>query len=487
MAKVKATNIGISINTDWIELVQFGKDGRTVKSKKTPMPMATMDPNGDRLRDPETLATSIAAMCAEMGLKQSIKTVHVSVPGTLVRIVEMPKVNKNELVLALTSDAERYAIFNDTEAVVSYEILSEEPDDRLKILLVALRKDTVAEYKACFDIAKLKIASLEVETISSLRGFKYTGALDEVLSEVKDQPWGTIHFDPERIRIAVWHNDTVKNWREIILDTSDLRIMGEDAPVIQDLVEEVRRTIGMTRPVLWCTYGIPESLSTALTARLGTAVKPMLPGKDINLDDTKLSLASIGVAAKSYDKFPALIDIQPTAEMESSAGPASGAFKLMVITAIVLGVLMLLISIGLFAAGTGIDIFTKGVEDEVTKQTTQIQSLQTEVAELNKIVSINKELANRVNGIVQKNDTIFKVSEAMKDKIPGNVWLDSLKIGDNIELEGKSVDYKSVMSFSKNFDTQNSPVTALSFDSIQEVSEKGIPVYKFKMLGNPKL
>lgn len=487
MAKVKSTNIGISINTDWIELVQFGKDGKTLRSKKTPMPMATMDPNGDKLRDPETLATSIAAMFAEMGMRQTVKSVHVSVPGTLVRIVEMPKVNKGELVLALTSDAERYAVFNDTEAMIGYEVLSEEPDERLKILLVALRKDTVAEYKACFDIAKLKIASLEVETISSLRGLKYTGALDDILASVKDQPWGTIHFDPERIRIAVWHYDTVKNWREIILDTSDLKVMGEEAPVIQDLVEEVRRTIGMTRPVLWCTYGIPESLSTALTARLGTAVKPMLPGKALSLDDTKLSLASIGVAAKSYDKFPALIDIQPTAEMGPAAGASSGAFNLMIITAGVLFVLAVLISLGLFGAGVGIEIFTKGVESEIATQTTKITALQAEVNELNRLISINKELANRVNNIVKKNETIYKVSEAMKDKIPGNVWLDSLKIGDNVELDGKSVDYKSVMSFSRNFDTQESPVTGLSFDSIQEVSEKGIPVYKFKMLGNPKI
>ncbi|MEW5819038.1 MAG: pilus assembly protein PilM [Cyanobacteriota bacterium] len=496
MAKSKATNVGISISTEWIELVQLSRDLKTIdKSVKLPMPMATMDPSGDRLRDPDTLAASIATMVAELNAKPAVKGVHISVPGTLVRIVEMPKIPKNELILALTSEAERYAIFNDTEALVDYEVISEEPDERQKIILVALRKDTVSAYREAFDKAKIQMYSLEVETISSLRGLKYTGNLDKVLTEVGDQPWGSIHFEPERIRIAVWHYDQIKNWREVLLDTSDLKIMGEDAPVIQDLVEEVRRTIGMTRPVLWLTYGIPESLSTSLTPRLGANVRPMNPGDKVKLDDPKLSLAAIGTCCKSYDKFPAFIDIKPAVDPESS-GELMGSFKMMIAAAVALAILfslgtLILIGLTMFF-NMQLDTTNKKIQD----QTGQIQQLTAEVDSLKKKATIKQQLSGRLKGIITHNQSISKITNAIKDRIPGSVWLENVVIEAGlITIKGKSTDYDSIIIFSKNFDEKGdfqsedgSPIRDMALQEIVEEvdTQTDGKYYTFTMTGYPK-
>lgn len=491
MAKQKFSQIGISINTDWIELVQISKDGRTIKSRKTPMPMATMDPNGDRLRDPQTLATSIAAMVAELNAKPPIKILHVTVPGTLVRIVEMPKMPKNELVLALTSEAERYAIFNDTEAMVDYEVIGEEPDEKQKIILVALRKDTVAGYKEAFDIARLKMASLEVETISTLRGLKHSGTMDNLLAEVGDQPWGMIHFEPERVRIAVWHYDQIKNWREVLLDTSDLKVMGEEAPVVQDLVEEVRRTIGMTRPALWLTYGIAENLSTSLTPRLGATVRPMLSGDNLNLDDPKLSLAAIGIAAKSYQPFPAYINIQPSADMQT-VSEISGSFKIMITIALILLVLFG-IAVGVlfginFYFETQIADTKKKIETKTAEQTT----LQAEVDKMQKDASIKNEFATRANKIVTQNNTYSKIASYIKEKIPSNIQLESIVIeGENIIIKGKSLDYPSIDQFAKNFDEAkepNSPINNLALNNVNQTTDTDKKeYYNFQFTGQVKM
>ena len=495
MAKHKPTNIGISISTEWLELVQLSRDLKAIdKSIKLPMPMATMDPSGDRLRDPQTLATSIAAMVAELNAKPPVKSIHVSVPGTLVRIVEMPKIPKNELILALTSEAERYAIFNDTEALVDYEVISEEPDERQKIILVALRKDTVSNFKEAFDIAKLKIATLEVETISSLRGLKYTGTLDNILTEVGDQPWGSVHFEPERIRIAVWHYDQIKNWREVLLDTSDLKIMGEDAPVIQDLVEEVRRTIGMTRPVLWLTYGIPESLSTALTPRLGASVRPMLPGSNVRLDDPKLSLSAVGIGCKSYDKFPAFIDIKPAVDLESS-GELLGSFKIMLVTAAVLAIVMIVVTSALWGITAISDMQLKSTTETKDKNATEIAALNTEMEGLRRKATINRELSTRLEEIIKHNASISKITDAIKDRIPKDLWLEEININKgSINITGKSTTYESIITFSKKFDPSNdpdveeSPITNMMIHEIIEEMDQqnNLKVYNFKMSGFPK-
>jgi type II secretory pathway pseudopilin PulG len=493
MAKRKTTHVGIAINTEWVELIQLAKDLKTIeKSVKLPMPMATMDPSGDRLRDPQTLATSIAAMLAELGNKAQIKSVHVTVPGTLVRIVEMPKIPKNELILALTSEAERYAVFNDTEALVDYEVISEEPDERQKIILVALRKDTVAAYKEAFDMAKIKVASLEVETISSLRGLKYSGSLDAALAEVGDQPWGSIHFEPERIRISVWHYDQIKNWREVLLDTSDLKIMGEDAPVIQDLVEEVRRTIGMTRPALWLTYGIPESLATSLTPRLGANVRPMLAGNAIRLDDPKLSLSAIGISCKSFDSFPAYIDVKPAVDPESS-GELLGSFKIMLAAAGVLAVLSVAATLILMLATFIFSGQLKNRNQEIAQQTSSISVLQEEVNRLQKKASVDRELADRVTRVIKKNQSISKITDAIKNRIPANLWLETVTISGDVRVEGRSIDYDSIIEFSKNFDRNEtidgteSPLTNMAVENIEEIKEEGVKVYKFTMVGHPKI
>lgn len=498
MAKHKATKVGISIGTEWIELVLLANDLKTVqKSVKVPMPMATMDPTGDRLRDPQTLATSIAAMLAELNVKPPVKAIHVTVPGTLVRIVEMPKIPKNELLLALVSEAERYAVFNDTEALVDYEVISEEPDERQKIILVALRKDTVAGYKEAFDMAKVKISTLEVETISSLRGLKYSGKLEEILEEVNDQAWGTIHFEPERIRIAVWHYDQIKNWREVLLDTSDLRIMGEEAPVIQDLVEEVRRTIGMTRPAKWLTYGIPETLAASLTSRLGAPVQSMMPGSNINLDDPKLSLAAVGVSCKSYDKFPAFINIVPVADGEDS-GELLPSFKIMMVVAVILAVLFVGITIVLKGITWWADSNYQTASQEVNKTSQELATLTTKKNELEQKVKVSNDLASRLNRIIKHNGSISKITDAVRDNIPSNVWLDKVTItSGNVDIEGQSIDYDSIYKFSKNFEDsdpndptiEKSPVQNIDMGEIKEEIDNKTKrkSYKFSLKGQPRL
>jgi hypothetical protein len=269
-------------------------------------------------------------------------------------------------------------------------------------------------------------------------------------------------------------------------------MMGEDAPVIQDLVEEVRRTIGMTRPALWLTYGIPESLATSLTPRLGATVRPMLAGDAIRLDDTKLSLAAIGICAKSYDPFPAFIDIKPAVDPESS-GELLGSFKIMLVSALVLGVLA--------AAGTGVlflisaiyDMQLKTKNEEIAKQTMDISQLTMEVQDLQKKASVDKELADKVNRIIRENASISKITDAIKNRIPSNLWLEKVGIHGNVEVEGKSMDYNSIISFSRNFDSNTtvgegeSPLRNMSLDNIEEVTEDNTKVYKFKMIGQPKI
>lgn len=429
MAKFKATNVGITINTDWIELAQLSKDGRKIeKFIKMPMPMATMDPSGDKILDTETLATSIAAMVAELGHKSSIKLVNLSVPGTLVRIVEMPKVPKNELYLALISEAERYAIFNDTEAIVDYEILSEEPDEKQKILLVALRKDTVTAYKEVLNIAKLKIASLEVETLSSLRGLKTSGALNKVLAEINDQPWGSIHFESDRIRIGLWQYDQIKNWREVLLDISDLKTMGEDAPVVQDLIEEIRRTIGMTRPVLWLTYGIHDSLAFKLTPRIGATVKPMLPGEDIALIDDKTSLAIIGACCKSIEPFPASINIQDTQSQESTSDLQPG-FIAMIAIAGIMAVLVGLITMVLFSFS-----FIKG--QELKKLEEENNTVQAKIVQLGQssLGGVSQDLVQTVLTIKDADKTIYETIVNVEKSIPKDTWVSKLFIQSTIPV-----------------------------------------------------
>lgn len=495
MAKHKSTNVGIAVNTEWIELVQLGRDLKSIsKSVKLPVPMATLDQSGDRLRDPQMLATSIAAMIAELGSKANVKNVHLSVPGTLVRIVEMPKIPKTELVLALTSEAERYAIFNDTEALVDYEVIAEEADEKQKIILVALRKDTVAGYKEAMDMARLKLSTLEVETISSLRGFKYSGALEKVLNEVGDQPWGTVHFSSERIRIAIWQYDQIKNWREVILDTSDLKVMGEEAPVIQDLVEEVRRTIGMTRPALWLTYGIPENLSASLSSRLGAPTRAMLAGDAIRLDDPKLTLASIGVCTKSYERFPAFINVKPSADIEAATTEIMPAFKIMMALGVVLAILIILGTLVLGALGwfTGTQLEKLNTENNTLNA--EVSQLEVEVNELRKRESVIRELDEKIRAITSKNKLISHVSDALQDRIPSRVWLEKVIISDNVSIEGKALDSDSILLFSNNFDETRealfkrpSPIKNVSLQKVEEESEKGFPVYKFTLTGEPRL
>src|SRR4051812_23290793 len=116
--KKKPVYAGLSVTKRSVELAVFSPKGALEQFASAPLPPGVFDADGDQVQNPILLKSIIVQ------LMQTVKPlpvqVHLSVPGTLLRIVEMPKMPPSALYLSLSSEAERYKTFDNTEAVVDF-------------------------------------------------------------------------------------------------------------------------------------------------------------------------------------------------------------------------------------------------------------------------------------------------------------------------------------------------------------------------------
>lgn len=100
------------------------------------------------------------------GLRPAVKTVNLSMPATLLRVVDMPKMGAQELYLSLSSEAERYKSFDDTEAIVDFHVLpalATTSPNMQRVIFGAVRKDTFLALRRACQVARVRPGAVDIE------------------------------------------------------------------------------------------------------------------------------------------------------------------------------------------------------------------------------------------------------------------------------------------------------------------------------------
>jgi Tfp pilus assembly PilM family ATPase len=298
----KVTNaVGIAIRQNAIDAVLLNQDKETqqyhvVQSEFQPLDGGIFAHEGDVLADPQGLGEALAGVLKNLGATR-IRDIHVSIPGTLLRMVDMPALGEKELYLSLSSEAEQYKSFDNTDSAVDFHKLGTGSDNLERLIFSAVRMDTLQGYTKAFQLAKIKPLTIDFEILNILRAMAGTGVLDSLVQQIgPDNYWGGIFVEPDRVRITLWKANEIQELREIHIDTRGYATAGETSFQIEDLFQEIRRTCKDRLPAIWMTHRLPPAFQQMLMQKLGVPFKECFLSPNFEMDRPDIDMAAVGAA-----------------------------------------------------------------------------------------------------------------------------------------------------------------------------------------------
>jgi len=183
-AKKKAI-VGVDIGSQCLKLVslQKGSEGYTLRAfhiKDLGEPLGSLEGStevwGEVLKD----------MVDEAGVRGRETSCAVAGQSVVVRYIELPKMEKAELKNAIKFEAEQYIPFPIDEVYVDFHILANAPVSdprRMKVLLVAARKELINALLQIFQKAGLRLVAIDVQSFALVNAFETFGPkVDEQVS-----------------------------------------------------------------------------------------------------------------------------------------------------------------------------------------------------------------------------------------------------------------------------------------------------------------
>lgn len=115
---------------------------------------------------------------------QKIEAVNISVcgPSTVIRYVNFPKMNKDELRQALKFEAPKHIPFSIDEINLDAFILKEDlPDNKMLVLLAAVKKELIDQRLKLIEDAGLKVNLVDIDSLALINAFNFNYSFDDNL------------------------------------------------------------------------------------------------------------------------------------------------------------------------------------------------------------------------------------------------------------------------------------------------------------------
>ena len=170
---------------------KYGKDGITI----TAVGIARTPPGvieNEVIVDPKALGSAVKALLAECGIKT--KKVVSSVAGqsrVVVRVIEVPKMSRDELAETMKWEVERHVPFSPAEVVMDFQPLDRptaDPDAQsMEVLLAVAQQELIDSHVQTLLAAGLKPMAIDIEPLACGRALLETatnGARDQIVAIV---------------------------------------------------------------------------------------------------------------------------------------------------------------------------------------------------------------------------------------------------------------------------------------------------------------
>lgn len=262
----------------------------------------------------------------ELDLKPANVNLSVSGANVIVRFINLPKMNREQLENALTFEAEKYIPFDINEVIMDFLILGDAPEPgQMRVLLAAARRDLVDSRLKIMEKLNIPVSLIDIDSFAMFNAFTEAnkGLTEEgralinlgysqtnVLISVGEMPcfMRQIQIGGKDITEAISKTRTVS-----FDEAEEMKLRGDEADreaikqatfsVLEDLIREIQLSFGYfdnrfgkSVSEIYCCGGVlyQAGVTEFLAERTGLQVKAWNPAKGMKVAE-HLSLEDIDI------------------------------------------------------------------------------------------------------------------------------------------------------------------------------------------------
>ncbi|MFH1155037.1 MAG: type IV pilus assembly protein PilM [Pseudomonadota bacterium] len=161
--------VGLDIGSSFVKVAEIRESSKGISLKK--LAVAYLPPGAieeGSIREMETVANVIRKLFKSQKIKE--KKVAISTGGysVVVKTINMPTATEIDLQDSIRFEAEQYIPYDIEDVNIDFQIIgtSEFSPDQMNVLLVAAKKDLVAEYMDLITLAGLNPCIIDVDTFA---------------------------------------------------------------------------------------------------------------------------------------------------------------------------------------------------------------------------------------------------------------------------------------------------------------------------------
>ena len=198
--------IGLDIGTDFVRAAQVRSAGGGFALSaygRAPMPFGAVVEG--EIVDPQAAGSAISELWKQSGFRTKDVAIGVSNQKVVVRLIDLPFMEKSELEGAIQYQAQDYIPIPVEEAILSHDVIGDymTPADEhmMEVLLVAAARDVVNSAVQTVESAGLKLARIDVTAFAIVRAL--LGVDSPVVPDSAEGATGIIHISSGLTNIAV--------------------------------------------------------------------------------------------------------------------------------------------------------------------------------------------------------------------------------------------------------------------------------------------
>lgn len=163
--------VGLDLGSSFIkvaELKRKGKGDDFILKKFGVAPIPSGSIVDGRIEDMKTIADAITTLFKKNKIREKNVAIATGGYSVIIKTINMARATEEELQDQIYAEAEQYIPYDIEEVNIDYQVLgeSEFSPEQISVLLVAVKKDLVAEYIDLIDMAGLNPCIIEVDTFA---------------------------------------------------------------------------------------------------------------------------------------------------------------------------------------------------------------------------------------------------------------------------------------------------------------------------------
>ncbi|MBI5674269.1 MAG: pilus assembly protein PilM [Nitrospirae bacterium] len=388
-----------------------------------------------RYPQPDELVSSLALSINELGTAMTDLTLSIPKLWAIIRSVELPSTVKENLSDAISYEMDRLTPFTSEEVFYDYKILRES-DDKVYLLVMAVRTDTIKPYLAALDESGFSVSRVTINLagMGVLCRYIYQESNTVFVEINRDGSEGALFIDGSLTALFsdAFSASPLQVEKLKAYDTADIETLSKK---IRALIDNAKGAEMTSQIVLHLKEKIP-ALKEMLESKIGTPVKIFGEGDaptgfkttsaGLMISGNEISYAAIGSAIQSLQHGAETPDMLKRGIRKKQRPPLA------------LTVILLIVIAFMWALYTVAPI---GIEEKRLEEISRQIEMRRD--DINKIEAMKKEAEglvseiNFINGYKRDMPMTLDILKELTSLLPKTAWLTKAKIaGSSLEIGG---------------------------------------------------